>query len=163
MTELRLPPKNDYERKVIRNIDEFGWHCTSVFEPEGSDSDDPPFSYSVGLYQSYQQPEFIIFGLDSEVAHSIIGICASVFAAGGSIDLDQPSYDLINNFPCVFVSVPRERYNDYVYSALWYYAETEFPLYQIIWPNPDGLFPWHPDASTGFRQWQPVLDPANDA
>lgn len=162
MTELRLPPKNDYERKVLRNVEEFGWHCTSVYEPEESDSDGPPFSYSVGLYQSFQQPEFIIFGLDSEVAHSIIGICANKFSAGESIVLEQPSYDLIDTFPCVFVKVPRNKYNDYVYSALWYYAEKDFPLYQIIWPNAHGLFSWHKDASESFRQWQPVLGQAGD-
>ncbi|MCC8363235.1 DUF4262 domain-containing protein [Lysobacter sp. A6] len=157
MTELRLPPKNDYERKLLRNVDQFGWQCTSVYEPEDSDSEEPPFSYSVGLHQSYQQPEFIIFGLDAKVAHAIIATCANKFADGSGIDLDQPSYDLIEDLPCVFVRVPRDRYNEYVYSALWFYAEKEFPLYQIVWPDADGLFPWHADASAGFRQWQPVL------
>ncbi|MBX3691629.1 DUF4262 domain-containing protein [Dokdonella sp.] len=153
---------NDYERSVLRNVEEFGWHCTSVFESEDNNNDEPPFSYSVGLYHSFQQPEFIVFGLDPGVAHSIISICANKFEAGEQLDLEQHSYDLINNFPCVFVRVPRDRYYDYVYSALWFYAEEDFPLYQIVWPNKDGLFPWHPGSPESFRQWQPVLRQACD-
>ena len=156
MTNLRLPPKNNYERNVIRNVDTFGWHCTSV---HGKDEDDesPPFTYSVGLHHSYGGPEFIIFGLDGNVAHSIITICADTLQSGKSIDLNSPNYDLVNDYPCVFVPVPRDKYNDYVYSALWFYAEKEFPLCQIVWPNQDGNFPWSQAATDSFRHCQPVL------
>jgi hypothetical protein len=34
------------------------------------------------------------------------------------------------------------------------------PLYQIIWPNNDGLYPWSPSATNAFKEWQPVLGEA---
>jgi hypothetical protein len=36
-------------------------------------------------------------------------------------------------------------------------AAGNFPLYQIVWPNHDGLYPWSPRATKAFREWQPVL------
>ncbi len=32
-----------------------------------------------------------------------------------------------------------------------------FPLYQIIWPGNDGLYPWDTHAQKPFKQWQPLL------
>ena len=152
----RLPPMNVYERTVLRNVKKYGWHCTSVSPNEG-DEGIPPFSYTVGLYQTFGASELIMFGLPDDTAHSILCIYANRLEQGQPISIDQPSHDLINDYPCVFVQVPRERYNDYVYSALWFYAEVEFPLHQVVWPNREDHFPWHVQAGHGFREVQPVL------
>ncbi len=155
MPTQRLPPRNDYERTVLRNVEQFGWHCTSV-TPKDED-DGPSFTYSVGLFETFGAAEVILFGLGSDVAHPILSIYAQRLKEGNPIHLEFPSPDLIDNYSCVFVPVPRPRYNDFVLSALWFYAEVEFPLYQLVWPDPEGLFPWHPDASAGFKSEQPVL------
>ncbi len=147
---------NDYERTVLRNVERFGWHCTSVPPREGQ-GDVPPFTYTVGLYQTYGASELIMFGLPGDTAHSIISIYANRLQENSPISLEEPSHELINDYPCVFVPVPRDRYNDYVYSALWFYAEVPFPLHQLVWPDPKGQFPWHAQADAGFREAQPVL------
>jgi hypothetical protein len=38
-----------------------------------------------------------------------------------------------------------------------YYRRRQFPLYQSIWPNNDGHYPWSPNATKEFKEWQPVL------
>jgi len=152
----RLPPMNDYERTVQRNVEKFGWHCTTVSPREG-DEDTPPFSYTIGLYQTYGASELIMFGLHGDTAHSILGIYANRLEQGLHISLNEPCNDLINGYPCIFVQVPRDHYNDYVYSALWFYAEVPFPLHQAVWPNRHGHFPWHVQADQGFRETQPIL------
>jgi hypothetical protein len=154
--QQRLEPMNDYEQNVLLNVEKYGWHCTSVSPGEGQ-PDSSPFSYTVGLYQTYGASELVMFGLPGETAHSILSIYANRLEEGRPISLEQPSHDLINDYPCVFVQVPNERYNDYVYSALWFYAEVPFPLHQVVWPNRQGQFPWHPQASLAFQQEQPVL------
>ena len=156
MPQLRVPTANDYERSVLRNVQTFGWHCTSVFS-KTNDPAEPPFSYTVGLQESYGGPEFIMFGLESKVAHSILGLCAERLKDMRPLDLNQLNHDLIDGYPCLFVQVPRDRYNDYVYSALWFYAELEFPMFQIVWPDSDGRFPWHQGADESFKLSQPVL------
>ena len=49
---------------------------------------------------------------------------------------------------------------DHVGFALWYYRRRQFPLYQIVWPNHDGLYPWNERAPRSFKEWQPVLSAA---
>lgn len=147
---------NDYERAVVRNVEEFGWHCTSVSPREGHE-DGARFSYTVGLYQTYGASELIVFGLPGETAHSILSIYADRLKQGRPISVNAPTEDLVNDFSCVFVPVPRNSYDEHVYSALWFYAEVPFPLHQVVWPSRNGLFPWHPEADPAFRETQPVL------
>ena len=151
----RLPPMNDYERSVLANIERVGWHCTSVFPEKGANT--PRFSYTVGLHQTYRQPEFIIFGLDSEVAYSILNTLANAAAEGQMYPLDKPCDALIKNYECAFVEVPTHRFNDYVFSALWFYAGANFPLYQVVWPDSEGRYPWNKGAQLDPRYKQPIL------
>ena len=153
----RLPPRNDYERSVLANVEKFGWHCTSVFPRNGEDA--PRFTYSVGLYHSYAQPEFIIFGLDSKVAYSLLDKLASAAATGTMYPLDKPCSELVKGYDCAFVEVPSHRFNDYVFSALWFYADVAFPLYQVVWPDADGKYPWNETYMDDPLHRQPVLAP----
>ena len=152
----RLPPIIDYEREVVANVEQFGWHCTHV-SPTDKSSSPLPFTYSVGLYASYQQPEFLVIGLDRSRAQAIITDLAGFARSGNMIPLDRPSDALPGGLSCAFITVPRKRYNDYVFSALWYYAEVEFPLYQAVWPDDSGCYPWNKDGPADFLTRQPVL------
>jgi len=148
-------PTNDYERMVVANVDRYGWHCTSV--SGGPDDGGPEFAYTVGLFHSYRQPEFIVFGLDPGIAHAILGILAAAAAADDMYVLDKPCDALVENYECVFVEVPRARLSDYVFSASWFYAGRVFPLYQVVWPDREGRYPWNEGATPDPRHEQPVL------
>jgi hypothetical protein len=150
----RLPPINDYEKSVLNNVEKFGWHCTSVTPKNDGEC---KFSYTVGLFQNYGQPEFIIFGLDSKISHSILTVLAEAAISGNMFPLDKPCSELIDNYDCAFVGVPKEQFNNYVFSALWFNAGDEFPLTQVVWPDSDGCYPWHEETSKGYLKQQPVL------
>lgn len=151
----RLPPANEYERDVVANVERYGWHCTSVCPKEGAST--PRFSYTVGLYHTYGQPEFIIFGLDSKIAYGLLSILAGAAADKRMYALDKPCGALIDNYECAFAQVPKHRFNDYVFSALWFYAEVGFPLYQIVWPDSEGRYPWNEGAKDDPSHPQPIL------
>lgn len=146
---------NHYERSVVANVANYGWHCTSVSCTQ--DGDEPTFSYTVGLFHSYRQPEFIIFGLDATVAYSILKILADAAAAGKMYALDSSCDALVENYECVFVEVPKAHFNDYVFSALWFYAGHDFPLYQVVWPDREGRYPWNESSERDPQHEQPVL------
>lgn len=148
-------PENDYERSIVANVEGYGWHCTSVRPSKGDDS--PPYTYTVGLHHSYGQPEFIVFGLSSDVAHDILSLLASAAQAGEMYPLDTPCGEIIDGFECAFVAVPRSLYREYVYSALWFYANEDFPLYQLVWPDADGRYPWNQGYRHDPKHPQPVL------
>lgn len=145
--------KNPYEESVLRNLAEHGWHFTHVFE----DDDGPSFSYSVGLTASYDHPEIILFGLPKESAHGLVSIIANRAASGDPIDLSKPNDEIIQGYPCVFVEVSRANQLEYALSDCWLYQGHGFTMYQLVWPSKQGVLPWHPEASDGFRWSQPVL------
>ena len=62
--------EEDRERKVVSDIEEFGWHVVMI--PD--DDEGPAFAYSIGLFKSFGHPEVILFGLDLGVMHQIINL-----------------------------------------------------------------------------------------
>jgi Domain of unknown function (DUF4262) len=75
-------------------------------------------------------------------------------------DLNLTTTDLRPGSNCCFIKVATRYYHDHVGFARWFYRGKPFPLYQIVWPNPDGHYPWHPHASDSFKQWQSLLGEA---
>jgi hypothetical protein len=116
-----------------------------------------PYSFTVGLYQSYGHPELIAFGLKSEVAHKIL--CnATAGLPEERLDLSLPTDALAEGHPCCFAEVAKSHYYEFVGFGRWYYRGNDFPLYQIVWPpSREGRFPWHPKASEEFKLAQPVI------
>lgn len=157
--ELPRPtPTNDYELSVFENIKNYGWHCTSVGGGNGS----PCFTYSVGLFESFDNPELLVIGLSTALSHSMISSVARAAETKTPFELSKPAIDLLADAPCIFVSVPQNQYSEWVVSANWYYQGEAFLLYQIVWPSVDGTFPWEPKADEEFRSPQPVLGNARE-
>jgi hypothetical protein len=141
------------EQRVIDDVTKFGWHCVHIL----AEGDLPEYSFTVGLFHTFEHPELIIFGLHSDVAHQILTAAANSAKAGQPLDLSQTTEALLNNYSCCFVQVPASEYYEHVGFCRWYYQGNEFPLYQIVWPSRSGLFPWHTQAPQEFRVAQPVL------
>jgi hypothetical protein len=141
------------EQKVIDDIAKYGWHCVHIM----ADGEHVVYSFTVGLFHSFVHPELIIFGLPYQLAHQILDIAANAAKSGTPLDLSQPTDALLENYACCFVEVPKSQYSEHVGVCHWYYKGDTFPLYQIVWPSKDGLFPWHPQASAAFRAAQPVI------
>ena len=149
----RTSAQDSGEQKLLDDVAEFGWHCMKV----SGDTEHEPFTYTIGLFQSYGHPELLIYGLPGEVAHSVLTIAANAAAAGKPLSMAKPTEELLEGYSCVFVSVPRAEYAEHVGFARWYYEGDDFPVEQVVWPSKAGLFPWHPNASAAFRAKQPVL------
>jgi hypothetical protein len=62
---VRKTADDQSEQKVLDDIETFGWHCVHIM----AEGEFPEYSFTVGLFHTYEHPELIIFGLHSEVAH----------------------------------------------------------------------------------------------
>jgi hypothetical protein len=144
---------DDLERQVIHNIADFGWHAVNVIEDDGH----PPWTYSIGFYETWNYPEMIIIGRSRATAHHILNTIATDLDDNHRPDLNVPTDLLLRGSPCLYLQVADRYYSDYVGFARWYYRRRHFPLYQILWPGNDGHYPWHPNAPGSFKEWQPVL------
>ena len=141
------------EQKLLDDVRKFGWHCLNVF----GDGKHEPFSYTIGLFQTYGHPELLIYGLPGETAHGILNIAAEAAARGQPLNMSEPTDELLEGYPCVFVPVPLVEYPEHVGFARWYYEGDHFPVQQIVWPSKAGHCPWHAEATDSFRANQPVL------
>jgi hypothetical protein len=156
MGEPQRIAKDDLERMVITNVRGFGWHAVNVIEDDGH----PPWTYTIGFYETWAFPELLIIGRSRATAHHMLNIVATGLEHDHRYDLNNATLDLLPGSPCLFLEVAGRYYSDYLGFARWYYRKRHFPLYQIIWPNSDGHYPWHSNAPDSFKQWQPVLGEA---
>jgi len=145
------------ERKVIADIEEFGWHSMDVLEDIGH----APWTFTIGFYETWQHPELIIIGRSRATAHRILSTIAIGLDEDRRPDLAGVSLDLLPGIPCRFVEVSSHHYHDYVdFAHACYSRGNRAPLYQIVWPSNHGHFPWSPQAPEHYKGWQPVLGEA---
>ena len=144
--------RDDLEKIVVANVNEFGWHCVNVIE----DNDHPCWSYTIGLYETWQHPELIIIGRSRATSQGILKTLADDIELNDPPNLTNPDGHLLLGMKCHFVEVNPRYYSDYVGFALWFYRKRQFPLYQIVWPNSDALYPWDETAPNAFKEWQPL-------
>nr|WP_233410612.1 DUF4262 domain-containing protein [Rugamonas sp. CCM 8940] len=145
---------NDGEQKALAHIEEYGLHIISVNEED----DLPPFSYSIGIEQSLAMPDLIVVGLRHEVAQAVINECYRQMKSGKLIAPGSRVADLLGGeFECVIGEVSPANIKEYMGWALWLYKGANCRAHQIIFPSTAGVFPWEPEASEWFRNWQPLL------
>ena len=65
MTPISKRKRAANDRRVARDIERYGCHVISVFDPDGRL---PSFSYSIGIQDSSGAPDVIVFGLRPEPA-----------------------------------------------------------------------------------------------
>lgn len=55
------------------------------------------------------------------------------------------------------LEVQKEHYHEHFGYANWFYKSEEFPVLQCVFPTVQGVFPWDPDATQDFIDYQPLL------
>jgi len=145
--------KDEPEKIVLANISEFGWHAVNIIEDNGC----PPWTFTIGLYETWDHPELIIIGRSRATSHAMLKSLADDIELNDPPNLTNPDGHLLLGLKCHFLEVNTRYYSDYVGFALWFYRKRQFPLYQVIWPDRDGSYPWHPSARKSFKEWQPML------
>jgi hypothetical protein len=101
---------DDLERMVITNVRDFGWHAVNVIE----DDDHPPWSFNIGLYDTWSHPELILIGRSRATAHHILETIANDLDHDRRLDLTTTTDTLLPGIPCHFIEVAERYYSDYV-------------------------------------------------
>lgn len=135
----------DYEKQIVANVDEFGWHGTSVAPTTNSDDSQEWWTYSTGLTKSHGWPELIIFGLNSDDAHAILW--AAIRECEARDVVPQAGLRLKNTlsgYDAVLVD-GRAIPDSYLNSARWFARHHKLAppeVLQLLWPDDHGLFPF---------------------
>ena len=152
---------NEYEKKLIANVEEHGWQCSHIFDPEEKS---PNFSYSIGFMKTLGCAEFIVFGLTNELMNAMLWQIFRDVQNGVEPQDGKVWSNLLDGFDCIIKKVhPRSVEMNYLNSAKWYWNQylgqpTPIESYQIVWPGAhSGLFPWDDDCPQEIIDRQPPL------
>lgn len=146
-------PESPADRKLLADVEEFGWHVINVLE----DEEGPPFSYTVGLFRRFAHPEVVVVGLPSKAAHPILNIVGGAVRDGRHFVAGQSYDDFVNGYAATFRVVPPEKYPPYLGYAMWFYDGPEFPVLQLVYPDRWARWPWEDGVDPAFRERQPVI------
>jgi hypothetical protein len=151
---MTLNPKNregfdSKDSKFLEIIDKYGWHVMNVAPRVGEGG--VVFSYSTGMYFHYKQPEIILCGLSPDTSTRIINEIGHQIRSGVTFRLEEPYSDIFADpVKCVFRLVQVALYREYVCWSQWFYEGNGFPVWQCLWQDKSGFFPWeagcHPDV-----------------
>jgi hypothetical protein len=145
---------NSGEQKALDDIGRYGCHVLHVLE----EGELPPFSYSVGIHKTSNEPEIIVVGLEEPIAHFIVNEYNGRVRAGERFKIGACYSGFIEGFECQVRAVDPSRFKEYMGWCLWFYKGPNFHAIQLVYPTTTGIWPWEPKASESFRAWQPLLD-----
>jgi hypothetical protein len=136
------------------NIAKYGLQVIMV---NGSDYT-PSFAHSIGLFETYNQPEIICFGFSEKLGHEIINDVADLMKNGETIKTYTNYDNIFKDSRAEFLPVDSRNIADYFGAALNYYDTTKFPALQLVWTDRNDKFPWEIDFEEEFIHKQPLLD-----
>lgn len=128
----------------------------------GGDSEHAEFAYSVGLWETVNTPELIVFGLPSQLMHNMIWDVVHQIKNGSILSEGSRWENLIEGYDCVARKVHESNFREHVGSAMWYHthrkAKTKLEAFQLFWPGViDRLYPWDKNSHQSVRDAQPLL------
>ena len=62
------------DRDLLLRLEQHGWFVMKV----GAGDGEPAFAYSLGLFENFNHPEIILFGLDLDTMHTLINLNPAV-------------------------------------------------------------------------------------
>jgi hypothetical protein len=145
------------EQRLIDDIARIGWHLMGI----PADAEGPSFVYSIGMMETLNHPEIIMFGLDVELMARVINTMGRDIRGGRSF-VEPVRYDgLIERYACKTLRVDEEFQLGYFGYALWYRhhigKEGTLQAVQCFWPDKQGLFPDEPGCNPNVVRLQPRL------
>ena len=153
--------QHDIEAKkaIKENIETFGCHL-ALLEPDNYLSG---FAYTIGIYEKFNHPEIICFGLNNNVMGAMLNHACNLIKEGEIFETNKLYDGFLKDYKIQFIEVKKEFYADYVGYAGWYYENSfDFPLLQIIWSDKQEKYPWDSDFNSDWKFKQPLLDRNTD-
>jgi len=154
------PSGDDAERKRVQDdITNYGCHIIMI----NDDGYLPGFVYTIGLFERFQQPEIICFGLKTEVQAALLNHACDLMKQGEQIVSGKLYTGFLEGYTIQFVEVAKDYYQYYVGYGGWYYGMTwDFPVLQLVWPDKQSLFTWEAGFNPNWKFKQPLLDRNTD-
>jgi hypothetical protein len=144
------------ERKLIDDVEAYGCHIVQV----RPDNEIPGWSYTIGLYEVFGQPEVIVVGLKEDTAHALLNEVCNLYRRGTIFHDGDRQSGLLANVDCEFRAVENRWLEQGVMGyANWFYGDDEYPVLQCVYPDLEGVLPWEDGFDAAWRARQALLFP----
>jgi hypothetical protein len=146
------------EEEIAEVVREHGWYAASISDHQ------PPFLYTIGLMQTLDHAEFIMFGLEADNIHALFSQLVREIRAGQSFA--EPGVFTVNiggdEYRVGFRRVHPTQHELYLGFAMGYCRHIgrwgELEAIQVFWPDSSGKFPFEVGCALDVNQLQPRLD-----
>jgi uncharacterized protein DUF4262 len=141
------------DKKFLDDVELYGWHVIQVRVKEPMLS----WSYTIGLYETFRQPEIIVVGLKEGTALYALNEMGDRMKNGIRLVNGDRHKELLSNVECEFRDV-EQRWADHVMGyALWFYGGDRFPVMQCVYPDLNDKFPGEKEFDANWRDRQALL------
>lgn len=137
------------------DIERVGWHCMGVLDDLANG--EPPFAYTIGLTATFRDPsphpELVVVGLDPRQGHTLLAAAVCGMRDGLAIGDGDLVQGVIAGYPARFRAL------DLAACSLSFgmsdaYYDCPAPRLQLLWPDPEGLFPGERGCDEDMAQMQ---------
>jgi hypothetical protein len=115
------------------------------------------WSYTAGLCEAYGHPEFLLTGLDSFLADSVLSQLAEQVSLGHSYSEADLGRDLLHRLTCAFREVPIAMATVLMPLAGRIVDGQPMRTLQCIYPDNHNRLPWHFGYNTSWHDAQPLF------
>lgn len=131
------------ESTIKEHIQRYGWRFQYVFDADGVKED---FAYTIGLDESFNHPEVMIFGLKRETMHALLQEIAEAVKGGKAFQPGERYADIVSHgYEVMFKPLKKEFLPEYAGIASDYYNR-EFRMYVMLWPDKRNILPTEPNC-----------------
>src|SRR5688572_25274034 len=154
------PPNEEqdaYEQNLLKDVERVGWSLVAV----PADEHGPSFVYSIGMMQTLNHPEIIVFGLDLTLMSNVVNDMGDQIRGGRRFEEPVLYEDVLERFACKVLPVMKRHHEEYLGYAMWHRRHVgkigTLQVVQLIWPDKSGLFPDEPGCHPAVVERQPLL------
>lgn len=145
-------------RAIIGSIERDGWTVVGI-EPDGT-SDRPGRIFTVGLIETFQHAELLVFGAVCEpILSALKRLAGQVQQGRGALPLNTPIAQAFGKLPGTLKVVAPEIGGPYAGIAQSRAQQLGLPfsLLQLVRPDQLGRFAWEPGFDRSLDSHQPAL------
>lgn len=100
----------------------------------------------------------MVYGLDQNNAGNIINSVLEQIKEGRVFEAGKEYDGILRDLTVYFGRVEKRYYNDHFGQAQMYHgSEAGFEVWQLVWPDTFGKFPWQQGFEEKFSKAQPLL------
>jgi hypothetical protein len=147
----RMKPKSGID--MLREAVQANGHQTILLPPQR-----PLWGLTVGLQQTYGQPEVLVFGLPPQVMFQMIETLAAMAAGGEKLTHGLRTDQVLERFECELRTIDPAWHGILLGPAMALYEGAPLTALQCTWPDKQGKLPHEEGFDDAYRRRQPQLE-----